>query len=1012
MVKFLIQRPIATTVTCIAFIVMSLVAANMLPVSLLPDIDIPEVIVKLDATGESARQIEERYTTKVRRQLLQVSHVEDMESSSINNQAIIRLKFNYGTDIKYSVIEVNEKIDALMHSMPSSFKRPRVIKTSATDIPVFYLHVNLKDSTNSTQFMELSEFCEQVIKKRVEQLSEVAMVDISGTEHSEIVLKVDIEKLEHLGIDRTTFSKALETNNYSVGNIKVRNGLYEFNVRYASLLKNRFDIENLNLWINKRLFKLKDLASIQVRPRPGAGVYLANQKKAVAMAVIKKSNARVADLRQKTTELLDNLEKDYPRLEFKIERNQTALLDYSIRNLKYGLLLGAGLAFLVMFIFLKDLKSPILIEISVPLSLIISLLLFYLFNLSINVISLSGLILGMGMIIDNSIIVIDNISQYRAKGFAIAKAVVKGTNEVMRPLISSVLTTCAVFVPLVFLSGISGALFFDQAMAVSIGLCVSLLVSFTVIPVYYFLFYRNTKEKKKQGNIFKWLNVYHYFENSYSTLFTILFKYRIVFFIAISGLVIGGYFVLGKIQKEKFPAFNQTSAEIRIDWNRNITIEENYKRVAEFLLSQKDILQSSSGMIGPQNFILGQTNTISTSEAIVYLETKTESELQKSLSDFIQFCKTKYPETLIHILSPETIFEKVFSDKSSPLEIRLRSNTNNKLPTLPEIKQITKQIKEQTQFLPSNPPNFQEYLEIKPDYERLLLYNVNVSELISVLKKSFNRLQIFTLKQGQIQTPVFFAGEEKEFFKIIQSAKVKSKTKDYIPISALVSVATKSDYKTFTGKKSDSHISLYYDVSTDDAYKITSACEQALSQYPHIVLEKDGSIISNKKLFKELLLILIVSVLLLYFILAAQFESLSLPLIVLLEIPIDIAGALLLLYFTGNSLNLMAFIGIIVMIGIIINDSILKIDTINRLVKSGNKLMDAIHLGGKRRLKPIIMTSITTILAMVPFLFGNDLGSALQKPLAWSIIGGMTIGTFISLYFIPICYYYLMRNKK
>ena len=288
MVKFLIERPIAVTVTLIAFIVMSMVAAGLIPVSLMPEIDIPEIVVKMSEPGKPAREMEEQYVSKVRRQLLQVSHLNDIESTSSNGQGNIRLVFNYGANINYAFIEVNEKIDALMHSLPPEFTRPRVIKTSATDIPVFYLNVSLKDSLDEQRFMELSEFCEQVIKKRVEQLPEAAMADISGLEFPEIVLQADMDRLARLGIDRSTFTDALETNNYSVGNIKVRDGLYEFNVRYASLLKNRTDIENIFVEINNRVFRLKDLAGISIRPEPDKGLYLSNNTRSVVMAVIKK----------------------------------------------------------------------------------------------------------------------------------------------------------------------------------------------------------------------------------------------------------------------------------------------------------------------------------------------------------------------------------------------------------------------------------------------------------------------------------------------------------------------------------------------------------------------------------------------------------------------------------------------------------------------------------------------------------------------------------------------------
>ncbi len=1016
MVKFLIQRPIAVTVTLIAFIVMSFAATGLIPVSLMPEIDIPEIMVKIDVPDKPVREVEEQFVSRIRRQLLQTTHLNDIESSASNGQAYIRLSFNYGTNINYAFIEVNEKIDAIMHNLPKEMARPRVIKTSPTDIPVFYLNVSLKDSLDEKRFMELSQFCEQVIKKRVEQLPEVAMADISGTETPEIVIQADIERLRLLGIDRSTFINALETNNYSVGNIKVRSGLYEFNVRYASLLKNRNDIENLYIHVGQRIFKLKELATIKIRPAQDHGVYLSDMRRSVAMGVIKKSNARIASLKEKTNDLLKVLNEDYPNLKFVVERNQTELLDYSLGNLKFGLLVGGLLAFLIMFLFLKDLKSPLLIGISVPVSLAISLLFFFLFGISINIISLSGLILGVGMMIDNSIIVIDNIVQYREKGDRVFKACIKGTNEVIRPLISSVLTTCAVFVPLVFLSGISGALFYDQAMAVAIGLAVSLLVSFTLIPVYFRLFYKETNPaeigKSEKKNILDKIRIYNHIEDSYTKSFNFVFRYHVLIFSFAVLFIISGYFVFTVIEKEKFPSLKQTEAIISVDWNRNITVDENQKRVSNFLSSCDSLITNSSGMVGQQDFLLDATNRQGASETQLYIKGKDEEALTQLSNQFEAFCKAKYPEAIFNINPPPNLFEKVFSSQAAPLEIRLSGKSNNDLPSPEEISQITSKVAENTGNLMNNKLRLQNFFRIVPDYEKLLLYRVSVNELISVLRKAFNQLQVFTLKQGQTEVPVFLSGQEKSIHQMIQSTRVWSESNEYIPLSSLVSVQEGLDYKIMQGGKSDIYVALDYDVPQKEADAIVSAYKNTLKEYPQIGMGVQGSLVENNFLFQEMAIILLVSLLLLYFILAAQFESLLQPLIVLVEIPIDIAGALLLLWLTGNSLNLMAFIGIIVMMGIIINDSILKIDTINRLMKSRIPIKEAIHQGGTRRLKPIIMTSATTILAMVPFLFGDDMGSRLQQPLAITVIGGMTIGTLVSLYFVPLCYYYLVRNKK
>ena len=1018
MIKFLVKRPVAVIMTFIAFLILGLASMNLIPVSLLPDVAIPEITIQVSVPDKPVNEIEQNYIRRIRRQMLQLSHLRDIQSTATNEQGFIRLTFKYGTDINYAFVEVNEKMDGLMGSMPSDFIRPRIIKASATDIPVFYLTVMLKQKyagESKERFMELSEFCEQVIKKRIEQLPEVAMVDISGMEYPEICILADLDKLRILGIDYSAIQSALEENNISLGNIRVRNGMYEFNVKYATLLKNRRDIENISIRSGNRIFTLGELTRIEVRPKSGKGVFIDKKGQAIIMAVIKKSDARIKDLKEATQKLMDNLNEDYPRLHFELSRNQTELLDYSISNLQSSLIIGGILAFLIMLLFLKDLKSPVLIGISIPVSLIISLLFFYLFKLSVNIISLSGLILGVGMMIDNSIIVIDNISQYySANKRGVLQAAVSGTNEVIRPLISSVLTTCAVFIPLIFLSGIAGALFYDQAMAITIGLGASLIVSITLIPVLYTIFYRSSNKKRTPGKlrIFRWIRFYQNIENSYEHGYDRIFKNRRWFVFGSLLLLLAGGWAFVQLNKERFPSFEQTEAEVSIDWNRNISVDENEKRILLLIRQMDSLTTQLSVMVGEQSFVLEQGNNLGSSQAVLYFQSASTANRERAIQRLEQWMNVNYPEALYAVSPPETIFEKIFGNHEAPFEVRLWTNGKDPLPTPEVLHSIVSAIGKASGKYPDKKVPLQEYYEITPRFDRIKLYNVSIERLTNVLKKSLNRLSLFTLRQGQYEVPVVLTGKQEDIYTVIRTVRVMTDDKGLIPVEQLVGVKRITGYKLLQGGKEDVYASLAFDIPDGGISGMQDQVNQVLKSYPDVQVKFAGALFSNRTLFKELIVVLIVALLLLYFILASQFESVLQPFIVFIEIPIDIAGALLLLWITGNSLNLMSMIGLVVMTGIIINDSILKIDTINGLVRSGHPVLEAIHIGGRRRLKPIIMTSATTILAMVPFLWGNDMGSRLQQPLAWTIIGGMTIGTFVSLYFVPLCYYYLKKNRK
>ena len=474
MLRTLIHRPIAVTMVLIALVAVGILALTYIPVSLMPEIDIPRITVQMSNPGASVSEVEQQMVTPMRYQLSQVAGLKDIETVSRMDAGTITLYFEPGTDMDLLFIDVNEKIDRAMNSMPKDMERPKVVKASAIDIPAFYVDVVEQEGNIAS----LSKLVRNVIAKRIEQLPQTAMVDYSGTVGTELLCVPDLNKLESLGLSTRTIEAAINDNNIVLEALSVRDGIYRYSIHFDSQILGKDDIENIYLQHEGRMLQLKDICEVEEKPAVRNGIVRHDGKDAITLAVIKQNDAQMADLQESMEALMEDLHKDYPDVEFHITRDQTQLLTYSISNLEWNLILGALLACVILFVFNGGWRTPLLIIISIPLSLILTLLCFYVIGISINVISLSGLILGVGMMVDNAIIVIDNIRQ---RG-----DVIRGTKEVFMPMLSSVLTTCSVFIPLIFLSGTAGALFYDQAMGVTIALFASLLVAVMVVPVYYY----------------------------------------------------------------------------------------------------------------------------------------------------------------------------------------------------------------------------------------------------------------------------------------------------------------------------------------------------------------------------------------------------------------------------------------------------------------------------------------------------------------------------------------------
>lgn len=520
MLKNLLHRPIAVTMILIATVAIGVLSLVYIPVSLMPQIDIPRITVQCVKTGASVTEIEQQMINPLRQQLSQVAGLKDIESQSRIDAGTITMTFEPGADMDILFIEVNEKIDRAMNSLPKDMERPKIIKASAMDIPAFYVDVYYKDKAakakddrsklcgngadadvqeaNNMKLAQLSKLVRNVISRRIEQLQQVAMVDISGTVGSEIQCVPDMEKLETIGMSVGDIENAIKSNDIVLGALNVVSGIYRYTIHFDAQILNKEDIENIYFRHQERMMQLKDVCQVIEKPAVRNGVVKHNDKDAISIAVIKQNDAQMEDLQDNINALLNDMKTDYPEVEFMVTRDQTQLLTYSIGNLEWNLVLAAVLACIILFVFKRSWRTPLLIIISIPLSLILTLLCFYVLGISLNIISLSGLILGVGMIVDNAIIVIDNMKDYVQRGDGnegFDVFIVKRVKEVFFPMLSSVLTTCSVFLPLIFLSGTAGALFYDQAMGVTIALFVSLVVASLVVPVYYYALFKKKHRK-------------------------------------------------------------------------------------------------------------------------------------------------------------------------------------------------------------------------------------------------------------------------------------------------------------------------------------------------------------------------------------------------------------------------------------------------------------------------------------------------------------------------------------
>ncbi len=991
----------------IAIVVVALLSMRRIPVSLMPDIDVPQITVQAVCPGASVDEVEESYTRPLRQQLLQVAGLRDIRSESRMDAGTIRLTFDPGSDMDIIFIEVNEKVDRAMRFLPKDADRPKVMKAGAMDIPAFYLDLSLNDEPRGAEagmrFAGLGRFARDVVAKRIEQLPQTAMVDVSGIPGTEIECVPDPARMDAMGLTAADIENAISANNITLGSLSIVDGIYRYNIHFDSQILTKEDIAAIYINHKGRLVALGDICDIKERTAARSGLVRSDGRNAVTMAVVKQNDARMSDLQAGMDALLQDLGKEFPDIDFRLTRDQTQLLSYSISNLEQNLLSGALLACAILFLFMRDWRPTVLIIITIPLSLFITLLFFDLLHISINVISLSGLILGVGMMVDNSIIVIDNIRQRHTGAPSLPDTIADGTREVFGPMLSSVLTTCSVFIPLMFLSGTAGALFYDQAMAVTIALFSSLAVSVIVIPVYYYCLCRAPKASKdlKDPKALKGL---------YERIHAHVFRHAWLYLAAGFACVPLTALLFTALDKERMPFIAPDDTLVEIDWNSGISAEENDRRTYALMETLGDDAWHSTVMAGAQQFLLSHTKELTASETMIYIKCRDAEALERVKQKIEDYLAGEYPKASVTFGSSGNLYELVFQTGGSDLEIRLQT-ADGARPGVAQSRAFVDSLRSAFPDLYIRPVVTEENLQYLADTERMTLYKVSYPRLYSYLREAVHKNKVFEISDGPNSIPVV-VGKRGAGSDGVAAGSVRNDEGTEIPLSLILRETRREDYKRLSAAGTGEYYPVEVNASGSRVREAMDYAGDFVKRHQEYTASFEGEYFQSRRLVGELAMVLAVSLALLYFILAAQFESLVQPGIILFEMVIDVCAVFVVLWLTGETLNLMSMTGLVVMAGIIINDSILKIDTINRLRREGMPLRKAVDEAGRKRLNPILMTSLTTILALLPFLHRGDMGSALQYPLSLTLVVGMTVGTAVSLFIVPLLYYEFYRIRE
>ena len=1068
-----VKRPVGTIMFYVGIILLGIISLSRLAINLLPDLSYPKITVVTQYPGSGPEEIEKFITTYLESSLAAINGVKKITSISQEGVSIVTLEFHWGTDMDFAMLHTKEKTEEVRSSLPDDHQAPVIMEMDPSASPIM-IAILTSDTVSLKDQKETAEF---IIKPRLEQLEGISAVEIRGGDVEEISVEIDPEKIKNLGISLTDVSSAITRNNRAPSGGTVKKDKFRYTLKIEGDLKTPREIEQVVVQnLRGRNITVEDIGRAFYKNKRKDGDIRFNAKPAISLLLYRESGGNTVNATRAAEKALEELEGEMKGITFSVVSREAELIIASIDSLTSSLALGAILAVFVLLLFLQNYRDPLLVSVVIPISIISTFVLMFFFDVQVNIMSLGGLVLGVGMFVDNCIIVLESIFRHRDEK-NLAASVIKGAKEVSGAITASTFTTISIFLPVIYLYGVTGKLFRDQALTVSFSLISSLVVAVTLLPALSAFktslkndFIDDTAEPGNEKK--KW---YFYPLKGINIFFMIPFKllgYIVYFFL-------GGLFVILKITVKYIGiAFNFLLKPIykAFNWCYN-SFDDIYHRVLERLLNRKiyALFISIFILLGILGTFLMLDNELLPAPESSKFEIKANtvpaygfedtnriaSEIEKKIMalENVKFVFTESGAVSqevgrsedISVNSLHFVVNCVSREARPGVMERTREilNRSNLLDFSLSLEQNTL-----SQYLATGGDNFQIkvfYDDVKNGKEavRLIWEKIKDIEGLQDLKS--------TTTEGK---PTFAISFKKELLDELNISKdyianyinqavrgqrageIRLIQKNYdifvrvpvdgimemnrlmsLPLSInnntyylkdLIDIETRPSVKRIEKERQNMYFLISADAPANELDKIIKKTEKQLAAITFPTNTRAviaGEEEERRKAFDSLNQAIWLAIILVYMIMAAKFENIAQPFIIMFTVPMGLIGAFLILLLTGNTLNIISGIGLMVLIGIGVNDAIVKIEYSNQLRQEGMGVREAVMTSSRVRLRPILMTSFTTIFGVMPMALASRAGSELQRPLALVIIGGLLFTTFLTLLLIPV-FYELLENFK
>jgi len=1015
MIKGAVQRPVAIMMLFAGLVVIGLQSFDRLPVDLLPTINTPNLTVITNYSEVPADDLARLVTQPLEERITGLAGVRQVVSRTREGVSTITVQYEWGTEMEFANLHLREAVDQVStrEDFPDNAERPLILRWDPGARPIAILVIEGEED-----MAQMTEFCEEVVKPALEQIDGVSQAEVIGGREREILVRPDFGKLRLYGLTMQELQSALSLSNVSFPGGRVRKGPLQLPLRILGEFETLDDIRSTEIPTERSgIITIADVAEVVDTVKEPEGATLLGDEEVVSMLLYKEVGANTIEVTEEVDHILGVVEDQYTDFGYRFVYRDADYVQESFRGLTDSLLWGAGLAFLVLFFFLRDWRSPFVVSLSIPISIVATFAFMHLFDVNINLMSLGGLSLAAGMLVDNAIVVLENIKRHLAEreaGTKIAGVCADAAREVASPVIAATLTTVAVFFPVIYVPGIAGEFFRDQAMTVTISLLLSVATALLLQPTLSARFLRPGAQKPR--GLFKLSDaMFNNLHHAYHGALVKVLARKGAFLAVLALVTAGSVFVALDLSRSFLPERTSGDFTLSLELPNGTPLESTQATAADLsarLVGMPEVraVFSQAGQTERTLAALKEYSAANTVRIRVLLHPSREgAENMARVKERLRV-RLEAMEGAVSAFHDEGIgLQEILASGEAPFNLgvvaehpedalSVAETLMTELAPIPGLTDL-----EMDRVL-GNPT-----VEVNIDREAALRHGLNPDTLARELQARIQGVVATTFNEVEqrIDIAVRLPLDERRDLDGVLSSPVEVGGGRTAPLSNFVILGEGRPVREVVRHNQRRQITLSGDIAGRKLGKVWTDVNAVLDdlQTPEGVgFVAGGEQEEINSSFQDLGWALLLSALLVYMILAAQFESFLDPLIITAVLPIGVMGAVLTLAVSGHTINIISLIGLVALLGISVNDAIVKVSTIRRLRGEGMAGRPAILEASRLRFRPIIMTTLTTVLAMVPMAIGIGTGEQIQRPLAVTILGGLSIATLLTLFLTPVIY--------